>query len=145
MVDDAGVVCAGLLAEDSGHVVWLEAPTGRYSSIYDNYRLYVRCEDGRAEVFIGWDRYIARNFDHRVQYRFPPASAVTETSDPSTDGDTSFSRRPVQFIRDLVRNNRALIAKVWNYAGTEYSTGTWDIFGARGAMRLLAERCGFFL
>lgn len=133
-LDDSRIIVASLDAVEG---------TGGFSD--DPVRLYARCRSNRTEVYIVWHDYLGDDGDStkRVTYRFPPASARAESWGISTDGDSTFVRRPIPFLRQLVQAER-LVLQTTPYLEPP-TTAVFALTGSEEVLAPLAQLCNWSL
>ena len=111
----------------------------------DPFSLVARCQSDKTEVYVNWHDYLGDDTNDvysdrkRVTYRFPPADAVTELWNISTDNNATFVARPILFLRTLAKSDR-LVMQTTPY-GESPSTAVFELDGAPVAIARIAEGC----
>lgn len=127
-VDDSETVKL-LLEADSGKSPWGEP-------VY----LVVRCRSNNTELFIGWGDVIAVD-EASVLTRVGKNKAVTRLWNTSTNLTSTFHRKPISFIKEMMAST-ALLAQVTPY-GANPVTAIFNTSGLEKAIRPLRETCGW--
>ena len=116
----------------------LEAESGQ-SRLGEAVYLVARCKSNETNLFIGWNDYLGS--EASVLTRVGKNKAITQTWIMSTSSTSTFHRKPIPFIKEMLSSNK-LVTQVTPYNESPV-TAIFNTSGLQNAVKPLRETCGW--